>query len=151
MRWLATIDEQGMRPTQPSVLLAEDHEGLREALVTMLETAGFRVLAASENGAGLLRVAETVQPDVVLVDLRMPSVSGIDVARWMKGLWPTTPVVVYSAYGEDAFIKSAAAAGVFAYLVKGCPPSSLVRTLRLAVDHKKAADDPLGRRRLVST
>jgi DNA-binding NarL/FixJ family response regulator len=140
-----------MPSTQPAVLLAEDHQGLREALVSMLETAGFRVLAASEDGAGLLRVAETVEPDVVLVDLRMPAVSGIDVARWMKGLWPTTPVVVYSAYGEDAFIKSAAEAGVFAYLVKGCPPSSLVRALRLAVAHKKAADDLVGRQMLAST
>jgi DNA-binding NarL/FixJ family response regulator len=150
MMGLAALDEEGMPSTSPTVLLAEDHEGLREALVTMLETAGFRVLAASENGAGLLRVAETTEPDVVLVDLRMPAVSGIDVARWMKGLWPTTPVVVYSAYGEDAFMKSAAEAGVFAYLVKGCPPSSLVRTLRLAVAHKKAADELLVRRMLVS-
>jgi DNA-binding NarL/FixJ family response regulator len=139
-----------MSSTRPTVLLAEDHEGLREALVTMLETAGFRVLAASENGAGLLRVAETIEPDVVLVDLRMPVVSGIDVARWMKGLWPTTPVVVYSAYGEDAFMKSAADAGVFAYLVKGCPPGSLVRTLRLAAAQKRTANDLLGRRMLVS-
>jgi DNA-binding NarL/FixJ family response regulator len=151
MRWPAAIDEEDMPSTRPSVLLAEDHDGLREALVTMLETAGFRVLAASEDGAGLLRVAETIEPDVVLVDLRMPSVSGIDVARWMKGLWPTTPVVVYSAYGEDAFMKSAASAGVFAYLVKGCPPSSLMRTLRLAVAHKKTEDDLLGQRMVVST
>jgi DNA-binding NarL/FixJ family response regulator len=150
MRCPVALDEEGMTPELPTVLLAEDHEVLREALVTMLETAGFRVLAAAENGAALLRAAETTEPDVVLVDLRMPAVDGIDVARWMKGLWPTTPVVVYSAYGEDAFMASAANVGVFAYLVKGCPPSSLLRTLRLAVAHKTAAGGVLGRQMLAS-
>jgi DNA-binding NarL/FixJ family response regulator len=140
-----------MSSASPTVLLAEDHEALREALVTMLESAGFQVLGASDNGAGLLRLAETTEPDVVLVDLRMPTVSGIEVARWMKGLWPSTPVVVYSAYGEDDFMKSAADAGVFAYLVKGCPPSSLIRTLREAVAHKSTAEDQLGQPMLVST
>src|SRR2546426_752017 len=84
MKSPAGLDEEDMSREWPTILLAEDHDGLREALVTLLESAGFRVLAASQDGAGLLRVAETTEPDVVLVDMRMPAVSGIDVARWMK-------------------------------------------------------------------
>jgi DNA-binding NarL/FixJ family response regulator len=122
------------QPTRPTVLLAEDHDGLREALVTMLETAGFRVIGASSNGADLVQMARTQGADVVLVDLRMPSLNGIDVARWIKSISPTTPIVVYSAYGDDAFQQSASEAGVFAYLVKGCPPSTLISTLRAAID-----------------
>src|SRR5919197_3979759 len=68
-------------PKQPTVLLAEDHDGLREALVTMLENAGFRVIGASSNGSDLVQIARTIEANVVLVDLRMPSLNGIDVAR----------------------------------------------------------------------
>jgi DNA-binding NarL/FixJ family response regulator len=113
----------------PTILLAEDHDPLREALVMMLESAGFRVLGASGDGEALLRMAERTHPDVVLLDLRLPSTDGIAVTREIKRFSPTTPVVMFSAYGDEAFIESAKDAGVFAYLVKGCPPRSLIDTL----------------------
>jgi DNA-binding NarL/FixJ family response regulator len=127
------------QPAPPTVLLAEDHDGLREALVTMLESAGFGVLGASSNGADLVKLARSREADVVLVDLRMPSLNGIDTARWIKSISPATPVVVYSAYGDDAFQQAAMEAGVFAYLIKGCPPATLISTLRAAVEQRRSA------------
>jgi DNA-binding NarL/FixJ family response regulator len=128
----------------PTVLLAEDQTMLREALVEMLTQGGFSVLGSASDGAELLELAEKVEADLVLVDLRMPSVDGIEVARRIKQRWPSTPVIVYSAFGAEGFVKSAEREGVFAYLEKGCPPASIMETLREAWAHRQAI---LARRR----
>lgn len=125
-------DDHADNPDPPRVLIGEDLDPLREALAEMLRRAGFRVVGKARDGAELLEMAGDVDPEVILTDLRMPNVDGVEVARVMKLAHPSIPVIIFSGHDEDAFVRPADDVGVFAFLVKGCPPSSIIGTLRMA-------------------
>lgn len=102
------------------VLIADDHPCSRKGLRALLATSSeIEVVAEATNGREAVQLAEEYQPDVVLLDARMPVMNGLEVTRHVKNNWPDIKVVLLTMYKN--YLSEALAAGVDAFLVKGGP------------------------------
>ena len=126
----------------PRVLVVDDHHMLREALVELLVQAGFEVVGEAADGADAVALAKQLEPEVVLMDLRMPVLGGLDATRLIKDARPATQVVLLTAFDSPALQQQAEDAGCFAYLVKGGPPGTLRLVLHQAVAARRALHPP---------
>ncbi|MET0227151.1 MAG: response regulator transcription factor [Actinomycetes bacterium] len=119
-------------PTAPAprVLLVDDNRGFRNELRLLLEDCGIEVVAEGENGQEAVELATRTDADVVLMDLRMPVMDGLQAARALRDRVPSLPVIILSAY-EDPALKSEADAAN-AYLVKGCSGGLVLDTIEQA-------------------
>jgi DNA-binding NarL/FixJ family response regulator len=115
------------------ILVVDDHQMLREALVGMLEVSGFEVVGAVADGADASAAAAELAPDVVLMDLSMPVLNGLDATRLLREVAPGTAVVLFSAFDSPELKREAFAAGAVAFLPKGCGNDRLRATLEAAV------------------
>ncbi len=107
----------------PRVLLVDDSAELRQALRRALEDEGIEVVGEAADGAAGVAQAKALEPDVVLMDLRMPVMDGVAATSAIKQALPVTQVLILTAYEEWG--SSARAAGAYAYLVKGTGPELL--------------------------
>ena len=124
--------------SRPRLLVVDDHQLLRVALVGLLVQAGFEVVGEAADGADAVALAKELEPDVVLMDLRMPVLGGLDATRLIKDACPDIQVVLLTAFESPALAQQAEEAGCFAYLVKGGPPGLLRLTLHQAVACRRA-------------
>jgi two-component system, NarL family, invasion response regulator UvrY len=128
--------------TLPRLLVVDDHDMLREALVELLVQAGFEVVGEAADGVDAVALAKQLEPEVVLMDLRMPVLGGLDATRLIKDARPATQVVLLTAFESPALQQQAEEAGCFAYLVKGGPPGTLRLVLHQAVAARRALHPP---------
>jgi DNA-binding NarL/FixJ family response regulator len=112
-----------------SCLVADDHPAVLEAVAGYLEAAGIRVAARALDGEEALAKIESTRPQIALVDLRMPKVSGIEIARRVARSHPDTAVVVYTGYGDRAHLTEALDAGARGFVLKEAPMDDLVRAV----------------------
>jgi len=123
------------------VLVADDQTVVREGLVTLLETmAGVDVAGAAVDGEEALRLVALLEPDVVLMDLRMPRLDGVEATRRICAEHPTTKVVVLTTYADDESIIGALRAGAVGYLTKDASREHLRRALEAAVSGQAILD-----------
>jgi DNA-binding NarL/FixJ family response regulator len=115
------------------ILVVDDHQMLREALVGMLELSGFEVVGAVADGADATSLAAELAPDLVLMDLSMPVLNGLDATRLLREVAPEVAVVMFSAFDSPELKRQAFAAGAVAFLPKGCGNDRLRATLEAAV------------------
>ena len=115
------------------VLVVDDHQMLREALVGMLELSGFEVVGAVADGADATSLATELTPDLVLMDLSMPLLNGLDATRLLREVVPGVAIVVFSAFDSPELKRQAFDAGAVAYLPKGCSAERLRATVEAAV------------------
>ena len=108
------------------MLLVEDDAKGRHILRTVLQGDGITVVGEAGHGRAGVELVELHQPDVVLMDLRLPDMSGIEATRLIKELDPLTQVIILTAYEGPLPERSAEQVGAYAYLVKGCS-SELIR------------------------
>ncbi len=113
------------------VLLADDHPVVREGLRRRLEGApDITVLAEASNGVEALRLAEELTPDVLLLDMEMPGLSGVEVARRLRAAGSAVRVLALSAYRDEAYIYGLLEAGAAGYLLKDEMMESIVTAVR---------------------
>ena len=124
-------------------LVADDHPAMIEAVCDVLEEHGIEVAGRARDGEEALAKLETRKPTVALVDLRMPRLSGIEVARRAQRSTPQTAVIVYTAYGERALLAEALDAGVRGFLLKEAPLSDLVRAIEMVAGGQTYVDPGL--------
>jgi DNA-binding NarL/FixJ family response regulator len=115
------------------ILVVDDHQMLREALVGMLAAAGLEVVGAVGDGADATSLAVELTPDVVLMDLSMPVLNGLDATRLLREVVPGVAIVVFSAFDSPELKRQAFDAGAVAYLPKGCSAERLRATVEAAV------------------
>lgn len=115
------------------VLVVDDHQMLQEALVGMLELSGFEVVGAVADGGDATSMAAELTPDVVLMDLSLPIMNGLDATRLLREVAPDSAIVMFSAFDSPELKRQAFAAGAVAYLSKGCSNERLRATLEAAV------------------
>jgi two-component system invasion response regulator UvrY len=120
------------------LLVVDDHPIVRAALVDLLLQAGFEVAGEAVDGADAVALAKQLEPDVVLMDLRMPVLGGLDATRLIKDARPDIQVVLLTAFESPALEQQALEAGCFAYLVKGCPPGDLRLALHEAMAWRRS-------------
>ena len=118
------------------ILLADDHPQIRELLRVILEPE-FKVVGAAEDGETLLQYAQILQPDVIISDINMPKVDGLQAARILKDIAPHTRVIFLTARTEPSYVAAAFAAGAAGYLVKGAT-TDLVGSLRSMIGSLRA-------------
>jgi DNA-binding NarL/FixJ family response regulator len=129
-------NELGLPPRPPeqlSLLIADDHPVVREGLRGMLAAeAGIRVVAEAASGDEAVVMAIRYQPDVVLMDLRMPGGDGVSATAGIVAALPGTRVIVLTTYESDSDIVRAVEAGATGYLLKDTPRRDLVTAIRAA-------------------
>ena len=103
------------------VVAADDHPAYLRATTETLKRAGLSVVGVSSNGEGVIDFVRALAPDVALVDLRMPGISGADVARTVRARYPATRVVILSAYDDREIVQLAIDAGATGYVSKDMP------------------------------
>ena len=117
------------------VVVVDDHELLRTGTRRILDDAsGFTVVGEADDGEAALAVVARTRPDVVLVDIRLPSVNGIDLARQIVESHPSITVLILSAYDDEHYVRAALAAGVAGYLLKTTPSDELIHSIRVACE-----------------
>jgi response regulator NasT len=114
------------------ILIAEDNALLRGVLRDALAEAGMTVVAEASDGAEAVTLAEQSTPDVVVMDMRMPNVDGIEATEQIARAAWAMPVVVLSAYDEPQMIEAALAAGATSCLKKGVGLDELIEAIRAA-------------------
>ncbi|MGH9003410.1 MAG: response regulator transcription factor [Acidimicrobiia bacterium] len=124
------------------LLLVDDHQLLRQGLRRAMEEAGFAVVGEASDGEEALTMAEGLRPEVVLMDITMPVLDGIEATRQMRERCPGARVVVLSMHGEEETIAQAMRAGAVGYLTKDCSMAEVAETVRLAATGEGAAVSP---------
>lgn len=114
------------------LVLADDHAILRHALATLLDAqADVQVVAQASDGREAIDATERLRPDVVIMDVGMPRMNGIEATRQIHERFPATKVIVLSAYGDSAAVGGALAAGACGFIIKRSDIEELVLALRL--------------------
>jgi DNA-binding NarL/FixJ family response regulator len=116
------------------VLIADDHAMVREGLHWALEHAGYEVVGEAADGEEAVELAEQLRPDVILMDLSLPVLSGVAATKRIRSLVPTTKVVALSMLSDETAVSSALAAGAVGYLVKDSTTAEIVDAVREVVD-----------------
>ena len=126
------------------ILLVDDDEAFRGTLRDLLtQRASAADVEEAADADAALRMITSRRPDVVLMDLTMPRVSGIEATRWLKARWPDLPVVVLTVHDEPIYERTARAAGADAFVVKKMAGTGLWSVVsRLARSATRAADHP---------
>ncbi|PYT27230.1 MAG: DNA-binding response regulator [Acidobacteria bacterium] len=114
--------------SRPRLLIADDHRLLVEGYRKLLETE-FDVVGEVEDGRALLELAPQLQPDVILLDVSMPLLNGIEAARRLKPLLPDTKLLFVSMHADSQYVAEAFRAGGSGYLLKSCASSELVSAI----------------------
>jgi len=113
------------------VLVADDHPAFRRGLELMLsEVNGLEVVGLAETGVRAVEMAASLTPDVVLMDLRMPDLDGIEATRQIKHSDPAPAIVVLTMFQDDDSVFAAMRAGARGYLLKGADQDEIVRAIR---------------------
>ncbi|MGZ4170986.1 MAG: response regulator [Solirubrobacteraceae bacterium] len=130
-------------------MVVDDQALVREGLMTLLDAAADLVpVAAAADGAEAVRLATRHRPDVVLMDLRMPELDGVEATRRIREAQPDTEVVVLTTHADEASILDALRAGARGYLTKDAGIAEISRAVHAAADHL-ALLDPVVHSRLV--
>jgi DNA-binding NarL/FixJ family response regulator len=113
------------------VLIAEDHDVVREGLKILISAdSGIEIAGEASNGAMAVRLARKLQPDVVLMDLAMPKVNGLEATREIRQKVPQSKVLVLSAYKDEETLQRVLAAGVSGYITKHSAAEELLTAIR---------------------
>ena len=112
-------------------IVADDHPAMVEAVAEMLSENGLSVVGRARDGEDALAKIEARQPDVALIDVRMPRLGGVEVARRALLVSPKTSVILYTAYGDRALLTEALDAGARGFVLKEAPLADLARAVEL--------------------
>lgn len=124
-----------MKHHRTSILIADDHEVVRSGIRSYLENiSDFHVIGEASSGEETLSMVTELIPDIVLLDLIMPGMDGIETTRRIKQISPRTKVVVLTSYHEDIHIFPALKAGAISYILKDMKMDKLVDVLHRAVE-----------------
>jgi DNA-binding NarL/FixJ family response regulator len=114
------------------VLVADDHPVVREGLSAIVDVEDdIVVVGQAWDGVEALRQARALQPDVVLMDLKMPNMDGVAATGRIRAELPDTHVLILTTYADDEYIMAGVRAGARGYLLKDAPPDELVRAIRI--------------------
>ena len=134
-----------------TVLIADDHEVVREGLrLALLRSTHIRVVGEAPDGETAVALAERRRPDVVIMDLRMPQMDGIEATEEIVQRVPDTKVLVFTAYSERALLQRGLESGASGYVLKEAPHETLLKAIEKVAarrDVRRSRADPVARDR----
>jgi DNA-binding NarL/FixJ family response regulator len=117
-----------------TIVLADDHTIVRQGLVKLLEVEpNFKVVGEAENGRDAVSKVEALMPDVVLMDIAMPMLNGIEATRQIKKIAPQTQVIILSMHSHDRYINELFSLGATGYLLKNSTGSDIINAIHAVV------------------
>ena len=130
-----------------TVLLAEDHTIVREGFRKMLELeADIKVVGEAQDGRHAVALAKKIRPAVVLMDIAMPLLNGLEATRQLLKLVPTTKVIMLSAHSDDAYVHNATESGAVGFLLKQTSAHDVCRAIREVQKGKTFFSPPISKR-----
>jgi two-component system, NarL family, response regulator NreC len=121
-----------------TVLLVDDHPIIRQGLRNLLETEGdFKIVGEAGDGIQAIKLAERTRPRVMVVDIMMPGLNGLEVVRQVKQRLPLTHVIMFSMHSADGYVTEALKAGASGYVLKDSGPSELAKAINQVVSGKR--------------
>ena len=130
------------------ILIVDDHPLTRDALASLLTSGGFEVVGEAGDGAEAVELAQTLQPNLVLLDLTMPEVDGLSALPRLRAVCPGCEIVVLTASGTEENLLAAIRAGAAGYLLKNEPPERIVSFLHGVANGEAALSGEVARRLL---
>jgi DNA-binding NarL/FixJ family response regulator len=127
-----TDDANNPQAPQPRVLLVDDHDLFRTGLRNLLEEQGVQIVGECDNGTDALHAVREVAPDVVVMDLNMPGISGVEATRQISMIAPLTRVLVLTISDQDSDVMDAILAGACGYLLKDSSITDLISGIHAA-------------------
>src|SRR5919199_2347774 len=125
-------------------LVVDDHSVVREGLDLLLgDFDDLELVGEVTNGEEALEAVERLQPEVVLMDVRLPGIDGVSAVKRIHQTAPGVKFVIFSAYGDKRLLSDAIAAGARGYVMKGSPPEDLMRAIRTVTSGKPFVDPSL--------
>jgi DNA-binding NarL/FixJ family response regulator len=130
-------------PAALRCLVADDHPALLAAVCDYLEEAGIEVVARARNGRDALTKIESFQPAIAIVDLRMPELNGIEVARKAPSISASTGVILFTGHADQSHLVEAVDAGARGFVLKEAPLSDLLRAVETVAEGRTYVDPVL--------
>jgi len=119
------------------ILLADDHEAVRRGMRALLETQdGWKICGEAENGQEAFEKTKTLKPDIVILDISMPILSGFGAAKLIKERFPELPILAYSMYRSEAFLEEARRIGLGGYVAKSEDGPTLLMAVDAVQNHR---------------
>jgi DNA-binding NarL/FixJ family response regulator len=119
------------------IILADDHQIVRQGLRILLEAeTDMKIVAEADNGRKVLKLAQELLPDVIIMDLSMPELNGIEATRQILSGAPEVKVIALSMHSDSLFVLNMIKSGASGYLLKDCALEELVKAIRAVVDDK---------------
>lgn len=129
------------------VLLADDHPVVRAGIRKLIESAGdIEVVAEAEDGRQAIAAIEEHTPDVAVLDIQMPEMSGIEVTRWVRSNAASTGVLILTAYDDDPYVMAVLQAGANGYVLKTADAADIIRAVRQVNEGQSALDPAITRK-----
>jgi DNA-binding NarL/FixJ family response regulator len=125
------------------LLLADDHRMLREGLRRSLSDEGFDVVGEASDGEEAIELAGTLHPDVILMDVTMPNVGGVEATRRIHQAQPDVRIVMLTMHADQEVIAEALRAGASGYLVKDCSTDEIADAVRMAANEESSLSPQL--------
>ncbi len=123
------------------ILLCDDQAVIRDGLEMLLNLEqDFQVVGSAQEGSEAMELAEQKQPDLILMDLKMPGVNGIEATRRIRAKFPEMKILVLTTYDEDEWVFDAIRAGASGYLLKDTPRQKIVEAIRGTMEGKSFVD-----------
>lgn len=121
-----------------TILLADDHPIIRRGLRNLLATeSGFSVVGEAEDGLQAVQLAENLQPSILIVDLMMPNLNGLEVLRQVGRRSPRTRMIVLTMQSADAYVLETFRAGAIGYVLKDSAPEELIHAIHQALNNSR--------------
>jgi DNA-binding NarL/FixJ family response regulator len=131
------------------LILADDHEVTRAGFVAMLAgCTEFKVVGQAPDGETALALCETLQPDIAIIDIRMPGMNGLGVARLLQQRMPALKTVMFTMYDSPEHLEAAIAAGAVGYLLKDATRDEVIQALRRVAAGEEALNSAVSARLL---
>lgn len=126
------------------IIVADDHQIVRRGIKSLLcAERDFKVIGEASNGFEAVKLVTELQPDILVLDLMMPGMNGLEVARQLSKKSPGTGILIHSMHNNEGYVLEALRCGAKAYVLKDSSPDELVRAIRSVMAGQKYLSSPL--------
>jgi two-component system, NarL family, response regulator NreC len=133
------------------IILADDHQVVRKGLKALLSAEpDLSIIGEAGDGLETVKLVEQLQPDILILDLMMAGINGLEVTRQLHKKCPKIGIVILSMHSNEAYVLEALRSGAKAYILKESPPEELVRAIRDVAAGRRYLSSPLSERNLIN-